>query len=312
MDDQILLPPGAARKFNVAGVRVRFRCEPSFDATLTLSGSYQDFESSDQAVDLDIRVTSRPELDILDDPPCYDSGHHWRVHRGQDGVLFEFFHPPTGRVYCHVLSSSDFSEAELAFSANAWSEIANNTETSELVRELPHPVDQLLLVPRLALAETCVFHAAGVAIDGKAHVFAGHSGDGKTTLSRLLQREGLELLSDERIAVRFSGEDIVAHGTPWPGEGNILSRASYPLSGLYLVRKSNQHRIAEREVNDILAELLSRAIVPYYLPDVAARILSLFSRMADQVRLRELFFARRPGLRGLFENDVVLPSPAIC
>jgi hypothetical protein len=303
LDEPILLRPGESLTIDVADLRARFRCDVSFGATLALSGSYREFLESAQSVDLDIRVTSRPELDRTVDPPSYDSGHHWRVHRDSDGVLFEFLHPPTDRVYCHVRASVDFTEALVTFSERAWAEIARAPDNSEILRELPHPLDQLLLIPRMAWTGASVFHAAGVAIDGRAYVFAGHSGDGKTTLARLLEGEGVELLSDERIVIRSAGDAIIAHGTPWPGEGNIVSSASYPLGGLYLVRKSDQHRIAEGMTGDIVGELLARAIVPYYLPDVATRILTNFSALAENARLREIYFARRPGLRELLHND---------
>ncbi len=81
------------------------------------------------------------------------------------------------------------------------------------------PLDQLLFLAPLAHTNGLLLHASGAVIDGKAFVFAGHSGDGKTTLSRLLAAEGLELLSDERIALRREGESFRAYGTPWPGEG---------------------------------------------------------------------------------------------
>jgi hypothetical protein len=132
-------------------------------------------------------------------------------------------------------------------------------------------------------------------------VFAGHSGDGKTTISGILSREGVSLLSDERVAIQRTAAGFVAHGTPWPGEGEIVSNASAPLRTLFVLEKSESHSIAEERNPSLVPEVIARAIVPYYLPDIASRILDLFADLSTQVPLRTLRFARQPGLRAVLQ-----------
>lgn len=163
---------------------------------------------------------------------------------------------------------------------------------------LPHPLDQLFFVAPLAARGGLLVHACAAVIDGRAFVFAGHSGDGKTTLARLLQNEGFELLSDERVAIRREGGGFRAYGTPWPGEGNVVSTASYPLAGILILRKAPHHRIVGRQGTSLAAELLARSIRPACLPRELGRILELVAGVAESVPIGELEFAIAPGLGG--------------
>jgi hypothetical protein len=275
------------------GVRIRSELAGRWSL---LPWSFEPFQDAKIETDVDVVIRSSPRLEPAEGRLVFHSALHWRVFDGES-VEFELFHPPTERVYCRMTASVEFSRAEITFAEEAWLGLGAD-EREWLV---PHPLDQLLLVPALAVRGAVLLHASGASFEDRAMVFAGHSGDGKTTLARLLASEGIPLLSDERIAIRRSGDGFVAHGTPWPGEGNVASPASHPLAALFVLRKAGSHFI-ERTPGAVLApELLARAIVPYYLPGVAARILSLFDDLLREVPVHELHFSREPGLKSLLQ-----------
>jgi hypothetical protein len=149
---------------------------------------------------------------------------------------------------------------------------------------------------------TVLFHACGAVIAGSGLVFAGHSGEGKTTLGGILQSEGTKLLSDERVAVRLTERGFLAYGTPWPGEGNIVSNARRPLGAMFLLKKGARHAMGPPSPG-LAAELVARAIVPYYLPEVAERVFGVLGELASAVPFRELHFARAPGLAALLRES---------
>lgn len=64
-----------------------------------------------------------------------------------------------------------------------------------------------------------LIHSAGLAKNRRGYLFIGPSGSGKTTLSGA--RGDGELLSDELVAVRKTGDGYVAYGTPFMGELGI-------------------------------------------------------------------------------------------
>jgi hypothetical protein len=288
---------GEARTFAIAGIRFAFESGLSSSCSFRLPRSYEPFLTGDSA-DLRIRIAATPRLDRASGRLLYESGLQWRALEADGNTVFELTHPPTSRLYCQAVMHRDLSRAEVLFSETAWRAFASSDPVGW---ELPYPLDQLLLVPALAARGAVLLHACGAVVSNRGLVFAGHSGDGKTTLAGLLAREGIPLLSDERIAIRRMDEGFVAYGTPWPGEGNVVSNAASPLAGMFLLRKAPQHALGTSSPA-LAPDLLARAIVPYYLPDAAGRILGIFADLAASVPFRELHFALSPGLPPLLRE----------
>lgn len=110
----------------------------------------------------------------------------------------------------------------------------------------PYSIDAVLrIVHTLVLAREGGFllHSAGALRNGKAFLFAGVSGAGKTTISRLAPSD-VTLLTDEISYVRQRGEGYVAFGTPFTGElAKLGENVSAPVEALYLLAKGNENRI---------------------------------------------------------------------
>ena len=84
----------------------------------------------------------------------------------------------------------------------------------------PYSIDAVLrIVHTLVLAKQGGFllHSASAIRNGKAFLFAGVSGAGKTTISRLAPADAT-LLTDEISYVRKQNDGYVAFGTPFTGE----------------------------------------------------------------------------------------------
>ncbi len=116
------------------------------------------------------------------------------------------------------------------------------------VRQSPNPysIDGVLrILHSLFLAREGGFlvHAASAVRNGRAFLFAGVSGAGKTTLSRLAPRDA-EVLTDEISSVRPSPVGYEAFGTPFAGElARIGANLRAPLAALYLLVQGPQNRI---------------------------------------------------------------------
>jgi hypothetical protein len=84
----------------------------------------------------------------------------------------------------------------------------------------------LLTAQALPMAATLqgfeVLHASGVVLGGKAALFAGPQGAGKSSLAAALLRRGAALLSDDTVALKLSDGELIAH----PGAGLLQLRAT--------------------------------------------------------------------------------------
>jgi len=127
----------------------------------------------------------------------------------------------------------------------------------------PYSIDAVLrIVHTLVLARQGGFllHSASAIRNGKAFLFAGVSGAGKTTISRLAPAD-TTLLTDEISYIRTAGEGYVAFGTPFTGElAKLGENASAPLAALYLLAQGLENRIEPVAVADAGRELLANVL----------------------------------------------------
>ena len=85
-----------------------------------------------------------------------------------------------------------------------------------------YPLDQLLMMHRLANEGGAIIHCALIDVGGSAVICPGVSGAGKTTLCRQLAASpDFRVLSDDRAVVRRSGDGYRAHGTPVAGRRRL-------------------------------------------------------------------------------------------
>jgi hypothetical protein len=105
-----------------------------------------------------------------------------------------------------------------------------------------------------------LLHSASAIRNGKAFLFAGVSGAGKTTISRLAPSDAI-LLTDEISYLRPQGSNYIAYGTPFTGElAKLGENVSAPVAALYLLAQGPENRIdpvpAAEAARSLLANVL--------------------------------------------------------
>lgn len=77
-------------------------------------------------------------------------------------------------------------------------------------------------------------HAAAVYRGGRAYLFMGQSGTGKSTHASLWIKylPGTELLNDDNPTVRVVGDTVFAYGTPWSGKTACYKNLRFPVGGM--------------------------------------------------------------------------------
>jgi hypothetical protein len=147
----------------------------------------------------------------------------------------------------------------------------------------PYSVDSLLrIVHTLSLAEEGGFllHASSIVRGGRAQVFTGVSGAGKTTLARLAPADA-HILTDEISYVRREAGRYVAHGTPFSGElGEPGANVSAPVEAIYLLAKGPSNR-----VEDVQPAVAARALLGniLFFAEDAALVRRVFAAALDAV-----------------------------
>jgi hypothetical protein len=160
----------------------------------------------------------------------------------------------------------------------------------------PYSMDSVLrIVHTLVLAGQGGFlvHAASAVRNGKAFLFAGVSGAGKTTISRLAPPDAA-VLTDEISYVRREGEGYRAYGTPFAGElARVGENVSAPLAALYLLAQGPKNKIEAVDKAEAARALLTNIL--FFAEDPQA-VIPVFESACD-------FVSRVPVKRLTFVAD---------
>jgi hypothetical protein len=110
----------------------------------------------------------------------------------------------------------------------------------------PYSIDSVLrIVHTLILAREGGFllHSAGAIRNGRAFLFSGVSGAGKTTISRLAPPD-VTLLTDEVSYIRRGRDGYHACGTPFAGElARVGENCSAPIGCLFFLKQGPENKI---------------------------------------------------------------------
>jgi hypothetical protein len=167
-----------------------------------------------------------------------------------------------------------------------------------------YPLDQIIMMYALAMRGGLIVHAAGMAMGGRAYMFPGVSGAGKSTMTGLFsgRDNGSVLLSDDRIVARKRGGSFSAWGTPWPGEAGVARNANMPLGGIFFLRKGASHNIRELTAFESLKRLMPLASVPWYDRDIVPEYVQVFEGLVSEVPSYEFTFANDMSAVDAFEE----------
>ncbi len=150
---------------------------------------------------------------------------------------------------------------------------------------------RILLSQVLVEQSGFLLHAATVERDGRAYIFMGRSGAGKSTVASLSPAQNV--FTDEISLVRYRGEEWQAHGTPFWGEFRADGKnRSAALAGIYALVQAKQNRVEPLTRKRAIAELLGNAVFFSQERTQREMLLETFSRLAAEVPVARLEFRK--------------------
>lgn len=108
-----------------------------------------------------------------------------------------------------------------------------------------------------------MLHASAVELDGKAYLFSGNSGVGKSTHTRLWQQvfgQKAQVFNDDKPALRLIDGKWYAYGTPWCGKDGINRNRKLPLAGICFLEQAQENRIRRLEVKEVLSRVIAQTL----------------------------------------------------
>lgn len=138
-----------------------------------------------------------------------------------------------------------------------------------------------------------LMHAAGLLVDGRAYLFTGVSGSGKSTVTALSSHA--IALSDDLVLLRPMKGRWIAHGTPF-WNPDVAARAgqtaSGPVAGIYKLVKAPEMRLEPLSPAGAAAELAANCPVINGRPELLPALLGRCRALAGAVPMQRLYFRK--------------------
>ncbi|NOU97313.1 hypothetical protein GC093_29395 [Paenibacillus sp. LMG 31456] len=136
-----------------------------------------------------------------------------------------------------------------------------------------------------------LIHSSCVMDGGKAHIFAGESGAGKSTAAELSYPR--ELLSDEATLVKITADEITVYNSPFRSEMEMdeVSQLGSLASINILYQAPYNERVALRKSNGFIL-LMDKVFYWAHDAKETGKIIGLMKLLANRVPIYELHFQK--------------------
>ena len=136
-----------------------------------------------------------------------------------------------------------------------------------------------------------LLHASAVAMDGKAYLFSGPSGMGKSTHTRLWQQvfgPAAQIFNDDKPALRLLDGRWYAYGTPWCGKDGINQNRKVPLGGICFLKRGEENRIRRLPAAEAVPLIYGQTMYRLRKPENALRLMSAVDALIRSIPIFEL------------------------
>lgn len=109
-------------------------------------------------------------------------------------------------------------------------------------------------------------HASAVAFDGRAVLFSGPSGTGKSTHTNLWQQyfgsDRAVIINDDKPVLRLEGDGFYVYGTPWSGKSILNMNIRVPLAAIVFLKQAGENRIRRLDNREAVQLLIYQSQHP--------------------------------------------------
>ena len=138
---------------------------------------------------------------------------------------------------------------------------------------------------------TSAVHSSTIVVDGRAVMFLGESGTGKSTHTRLWREniKGAMLLNDDSPFIGIKDDQVVVYGSPWSGKTPCYKNQSYPLHAIVRLSQAPYNKITRQRSIFAIGALLP-SLPPALLHDkeLESRLHDILSAVISRVPLYHL------------------------
>lgn len=146
------------------------------------------------------------------------------------------------------------------------------------------------IVERLLEWDILLFHGSCISMGGEAYLFTARSGVGKSTHTRLWQKQfgsRAVIINDDKPLLKLHEQGVTVYGTPWDGKHRRSTNISCPLKSICILTRSEENHILRIDKKAALSMLCQQSYRPMD-PVRLRKTLELIDRLGNKVALYKL------------------------
>jgi hypothetical protein len=136
-----------------------------------------------------------------------------------------------------------------------------------------------------------MLHSSAIELDGRAYLFSGPCGVGKSTHTMLWQStfgEKVKVFNDDKPALRRFEDGWYAYGTPWCGKDGININMKVPLGGICFLKQSTENSIRRLDSKEAIVKVISQTTYHLRDPEQMVKLLEIVGKLVEEVPIYEL------------------------
>lgn len=138
-------------------------------------------------------------------------------------------------------------------------------------------------------------HSASIVYKGKAWLFSGRSGMGKSTHTALWNKlYGTHIANGDLNLITISGGGAVVHGIPWCGTSNIFDTNTYPLGGIVLLGRGDSDTVETLSDHEKALLVMQRLISPAWTDEQLSQNIDFSTELTGLIPVCRLKCTKNP------------------
>jgi hypothetical protein len=223
------------------------------------------------------KVFDAPYVEEINGIRIKKSDKFWSVHKHKNDLFIKTVFPLASKKRSAVLRFS-FSDRNWEM----WIDGADNEADP-----LEYPLDGLVLYYLTAIRGDILIHASGVNNMGRGYLFSGVSGKGKTTMAKLWDGSGAQVIHDDRLIIRNTGNGNRMFSTPV--YSNESPRES-PVDKIFLIEHGSRNELIPVSGASAISMVLANCIQHNWDQQIIARLIGSVSFLCRAVPVVRLTF----------------------
>ncbi len=206
-------------------------------------------------------------------------------------ATFEVYRRDSGEYQVLILTENNIPCAFLQSDAALKEFTVTTRGTDEQIQFGLNNSAMLIYTIATAGHNTLLIHSSTVENGGKAYMFLGKSGQGKSTHSDLWVKHiaGSTLINDDNPVIRIAPDGTpTVYGSPWSGKRPVYKNVHYPIGGFAAIEQKKENSIRRESIPTAFGILLSSTSTMKFDKEIHMKVCATISKILSALPVHTL------------------------